>query len=102
MNPSELIDKQIAELTDWRGQIFARLRKVILEADPDITEEWKWNTAVWSRDGFICGAGAFKDHVKLNFFRGASLKDPKGVFNAGLDANHTRAIDFTEGDKIDA
>ncbi len=96
------ITNHIAELGGWRGEMLARLRKVILEADPDITEEWKWNTAVWSRDGFICGAGAFKDHVKLNFFRGASLKDPKGMFNAGLDAKHTRAIDFSEGDKIDA
>jgi len=102
LKASQRISNHIAELGDWRGEMLARLRKVILEADPDITEEWKWNTAVWSRNGFICGAGAFKDHVKLNFFRGASLKDPKGMFNAGLDAKHTRAIDFSEGDKIDA
>ena len=73
---------------------------MILEA-ADLTEEWKWNTAVWSNNGMVCAAGAFKDHVKLNFFKGASLNDPKRLFNAGLDAKATRAIDFTEGDKID-
>jgi hypothetical protein len=82
--------------------MLSRLRKVILEADSDITEEWKWNTGVWTRDGLVCSAGAFKDHVKLNFFNGASLKDPKCMFNAGLDAKNTRAIDFSEGDSIDA
>jgi hypothetical protein len=100
--PSQLITNQIAELGDWRGRMLARLRKVILEADPDITEEWKWNTAVWTHEGLVCSAGAFKDHVKLNFFKGASLKDPKGMFNAGLDAKNTRVIDFSEGDNIDA
>ena len=102
LKPSQLITNQIAELGDWRGRMLSQLRKVILEADPNITEEWKWNTAVWMRDGLACSAGAFKDHVKLNFFNGASLKDPKGMFNAGLDAKNTRAIDFSEGDKIDA
>jgi hypothetical protein len=101
-NPSQLITNQIAGLTDWRGKILARLRKLILETDPDITEEWKWNTAVWTHEGLVCSAGAFKDHVKLNFFKGASLKDPKGLFNAGLDAKATRAIDFAEGDDINA
>ncbi len=100
--PSQLITNQIAELGDWRGRMLARLRKVILEADPNITEEWKWNTAVWTHEGLVCSAGAFKDHVKLNFFKGASLKDPKGMFNAGLDAKNTRAIDFSEGDSLDA
>ncbi len=100
--PSQLITNQIAELADWRGKLLARLRKLILEADPDITEEWKWGTAVWSHKGLVCSAGAFKDHVKLNFFKGASLKDPKGLFNAGLEAKATRAIDFSEGDGIDA
>ena len=102
LKPSQLITKQIAELGDWRGKMLSRLRKVILEADPDITEEWKWNTGVWTRDGLVCSAGAFKGHVKLNFFNGASLKDPKGLFNAGIDAKNTRAIDFSEGDNIDA
>ena len=102
MNPSQLITNQIAELADWRGKVLARLRKLILEAAPGITEEWKWGTAVWSQQGLVCSAGVFKEHVKLNFFKGASLKDPKGLFNAGLDAKATRAIDFGEGDDIDA
>ena len=97
---SQRITHMIAELGDWRGKLLARLRTLILEA-ADLTEEWKWNTAVWSNNGMICAAGAFKDHVKLNFFKGASLNDPKRLFNAGLDAKATRAIDFTEGDKID-
>ena len=100
MNPTERIDKQIAELTDWRGQMFAQLRKLINEADPDITEEWKWNTAVWSHQGLICALGSFKNSVKMNFFQGASLEDPHKLFNAGLDAKKTRAIDFHEGDTI--
>ena len=101
MNPSERIDKQIAELADWRGQMFARLRKLILEADPDITEEWKWDTAVWSHQGLVCAVGTFKKTVKMNFFQGASLEDPHTLFNAGLDAKKTRSIDFREGDAVD-
>ena len=100
--PSQLITRQIAELGDWRGKLLARLRKLILEADPGIAEEWKWDTAVWTHNGLVCSAGAFKDHVKLNFFKGASLKDPKSLFNAGLEAKATRAIDFGEADDIDA
>ena len=91
----------IAELGDWHGKIRARLRKVILDAEPDLTEEWKWRTAVWTNNGLVCSAGVFKEHVKVNFFKGASLKDPKRLFNASLDAKSTRAIDFTEGDTID-
>jgi len=98
---SQRITNMIAELADWRGKLLARLRKLILKAAPAVTEEWKWNTAVWTSNGMICAAGAFKDHVKLNFFKGASLKDPKHLFNAGLDAKATRAIDVTERDKID-
>jgi hypothetical protein len=101
MTPSQLITNQIAELSDWRGKLFARLRKLILDVEPGIMEEWKWGTAVWSRNGMICSAGAFKDHVKLNFFKGASLEDPKGLFNAGLDAKATRAIDFSQGGDVD-
>src|SRR3954452_15915744 len=101
MNPSERIDTQIAELADWRGQMIARLRKLIREADPDITEEWKWDTAVWSHKGLVCAVGAFKETVKINFFKGASLEDPKGLFNAGLEAKATRAIDFHQGDPVD-
>jgi hypothetical protein len=99
---SQLITNQIAELGDWRGELLARLRWVILDAAPDIAEEWKWDTAVWASNGLVCSAGAFKDHVKLNFFKGASLDDPKHLFNAGLDAKSTRAIDFDEGTRVDA
>jgi hypothetical protein len=96
----KMIDGQIAMLDDWRGEMLAQLRKLVLEADPEITEEWKWDTAVWARQGLVCSAGVFKDHVKLNFFKGASIKDPLSLFNAGLDAKATRAIDFKEGDRI--
>jgi len=100
MDSSKLIDKQIAELKDWRGQVMVTLRKIIHDADPGITEEWKWNTAVWSHDGLVVAVGAFKGNVKMNFFQGASLPDPHKLFNAGLEAKKTRAIDFHEGDKI--
>jgi hypothetical protein len=101
MTASQHIDNHIKELTDWRGKMLNRLRKLILEAVPDLTEEWKWDTPVWAYKGNVLAGGVFKDHVKLNFFKGASLEDPKGLFNAGLDAKATRAIDFSEGDKID-
>ena len=101
MNPSEQIDNRIAELTDWRGRTIAQVRKLIREAVPDIVEEWKWDTPVWSYKGNVVAGGVFKDHVKLNFFKGASLEDPKGLFNAGLDAKATRAIDIHESDEID-
>src|SRR5580698_5275807 len=101
MNPSERIDQMIAELTDWRGKIFAGIRKIILEADPEIVEEWKWmGSPVWSRDGIIAVANAHKGKVKLTFAYGASLPDPDKLFNAGLEGNARRAIDFFEGDKI--
>ena len=101
MNPSEQIDKQIADLADWRGPMIARLRTLIHEADPDITEEWKWDTGVWSHQGLVCAISTFKKAVKMNFFQGASLDDPQKLFNAGLDAKKTRAIDFHEGDVVD-
>ena len=101
MNPSELIDRRIAELGDWRGELVARLRALVRAADPEIVEEWKWDTPVWSRKGMVCAAGAFKGAVKLNFFKGASLQDPDKLFNAGLDAKATRAIDFHQGDRVD-
>jgi hypothetical protein len=97
---SKLIDEQIADLPDWRGETLARLRKIIRDTDPEITEEWKWGTAVWSHNGLVLAAGAFKGTLKVNFFQGASLQDPKKLFNAGLDAKKTRAIDFHENDKI--
>ena len=101
MNPSERIDQLIAELTDWRGKTFAGIRKSILEADREITEEWKWmGSPVWSRDGMIAVANAHKGKVKLTFAHGASLPDPDKLFNAGLEGNARRAIDFFEGDKI--
>ena len=100
LTPSQLITKHIAELDDWRGKLLARLRKLILATDPDIVEAWKWGTPVWSHQGDVVAVGAFQDHVKINFFKGASLPDPHGLFNASLEAKATRAIDFHEGDKI--
>src|SRR6267142_2754727 len=100
MNASEQITNRINELADWRGKTLARLRKLILEAAPGIVEEWKWSTAVWSHNGNVVAVGAFQDHVKVNFFKGASLNDPHGLFNAGLDAKATRAIDIHEGERI--
>ena len=98
---SEHITSYIEELSDWRGEMLAKLRKLVCEAAPDLREEWKWDTPVWSQKGNVVAIGAFKDHIKLNFFKGASLDDPKGLFNAGLDAKATRAIDLNEGDQID-
>ena len=101
MNPSERIDQLIAGLTDWRGKTLASIRKSILEADPEITEEWKWmGSPVWSRDGMIAVGNAHKDKVKLTFSNGARLPDPDRLFNAGLGGNAWRAIDVFEGDKI--
>jgi hypothetical protein len=101
MNPSQRIDQLIAELTDWRGKTFAGIRKSILAADREIIEEWKWmGSPVWSRDGMIAVANAHKGKVKLTFAHGARLPDPDKLFNAGLEGNARRAIDFLEGDKI--
>ena len=101
MTPSEQIDRLIAELTDWRGKTFAALRKSILAADREIIEEWKWmGSPVWSRGGIIAVADAHKGKVKLTFAYGASLPDPDKLFNASLEGNARRAIDFFEGDKI--
>jgi hypothetical protein len=100
MNPSERIDELIAKLTDWRGKMFASIRKTILEADREIIEEWKWmGSPVWSHDGMIAVGNAHKDKVKLTFSNGASLPDPDKLFNAGLGGNKWRAIDFFEGHK---
>ena len=101
MKPSERIDELIAGLTDWRGNTFAGIRRTILEADREITEEWKWmGSPVWSRDGILAVANAHKGKVKLTFAYGASLPDPDKLFNAGLEGNARRAIDFFEGDRI--
>jgi hypothetical protein len=103
MNLSERIDELIAKLTDWRGKTLAGIRKSFLEADREIIEEWKWmGSPVWSRDGMIAVANAHKGKVKVTFIQGAHLADPDKLFNAGLDGNAWRAIDFIEGDKIDA
>ena len=101
LTPSQHIDNYIKELADWRGKMIARVRALVLKTAPEITEEWKWGVPVWAYKGNVLAGGVFKDHVKLNFFKGASLKDPKHLFNAGLDAKATRAIDFSEGDEID-
>ena len=100
--PAKKIDARIKELDDWRGKTLASLRKVIKQADPDIVEEWKWNVPVWSHDGIICTGETYKAAVKLTFAKGASLKDPAKLFNSSLEGNTRRAIDFREGDKIDA
>ncbi len=102
MTPSEQIDQLIAGITDWRGETFAALRQTILEADPAITEDWKWmGSPVWNRDGMIAVANAHKGKVKLTFADGAKIPDPDKLFNAGLDGNARRAIDYLEGDRID-
>src|SRR5471032_3407109 len=99
---SELISKRIAELGDWRGKTLGRMRKLIKKADPDAVEEWKWmGTPVWSHDGIICTGESYKAVVKLTFAKGASLKDPTGLFNASLEGNMRRAIDIAEGDEMD-
>ena len=99
---SELIDKRIAELGDWRGETLSRMRKLIKEADPDVAEEWKWmGTPIWSHDGIICTGESYKSIVKLTFAKGASLKDPAKLFNSSLGGNVRRAIDIHEGEEID-
>jgi hypothetical protein len=101
MNPSEKIDQMIAGIADWRGKTFAKVRKSILEADREIIEEWKWmGSPVWSRHGIIAVANAHKGKVKLTFDHGARLADPEKLFNAGLEGNQRRAIDFFESDKV--
>jgi hypothetical protein len=106
-SPAQLIDGRIKELGDWRGKTLARVRALIKQADPDVVEEWKWKKAtspgvpVWSHSGGICTGETYKSAVKLTFFKGASLKDPAGLFNSSLEGNTRRAIDFHEDDEID-
>jgi hypothetical protein len=101
-SPSQLIDARIAELGDWRGKMLARLRALIKQADPAIVEEWKWRgVPVWAHDGLICTGETYKMIVKMTFAKGAALKDPSRLFNASLDGNTRRAIDFHEGEEID-
>ncbi len=100
---SQLIDARINELDDWRGTMLSRLRKVVKEADPDVVEEWKWRgVPVWSHDGIICTGETYKNVVKMTFAKGAALKDPSRLFNSSLEGNTRRAIDFHEGDTINA
>jgi len=100
-SPSQLIDARIDELGDWRGEMLARLRALIKEADPDVVEEWKWRgVPVWSHDGILCTGETYKAVVKMTFMKGASLEDPSGLFNSSLDGNTRRAIDFHEGERI--
>lgn len=107
-NAAVQIDKKIRELGDWRGKLLAQVRGIILEADPEMVEEWKWakatspGTPVWSHDGIVCTGETYKDHVKMTFAKGAALKDPAGLFNASLEGNVRRAIDFHEGDQVNA
>ena len=101
-SPSRLIDARIRELSDWRGEMLARVRTLIKQADPEVIEEWKWRgVPVWSHAGIICTGETYKAVVKMTFAKGASLEDPSGLFNASLEGNTRRAIDFHEGDKID-
>ena len=101
LTPSQHIDQFIKELTDWRGKWIKQFRELVLKTAPEVTEEWKWGVPVWAHKGNVVASGVFKDKIKLNFFKGASLKDPKHLFNAGLEAKATRAIDIGENDKID-
>jgi hypothetical protein len=101
-SPSELIDARIEDLGDWRGELLSRLRALVKEADPEVAEEWKWRgTPVWSHDGLICTGETYRNVVKMTFARGASLKDPSGLFNSSLEGTVRRAIDFHEGDELD-
>lgn len=101
-SPARLIDKRIEELKDWRGETLARVRGLIKQADPDVVEEWKWRgVPVWEHAGIICTGETYKNAVKMTFARGASLEDPSALFNASLEGNTRRAIDFHEGDRID-
>jgi hypothetical protein len=101
-SPSQLIDARIKELGDWRGEMLSRLRTLVKEADPEIVEEWKWRgVPVWEHDGIICTGETYKSVVKMTFAKGAALKDRSGLFNASLEGNTRRAIDFREGETID-
>jgi len=101
-SPSQLIDARIKELGDWRGEMLRRLRSLVKEADPEVVEEWKWRgVPVWEHGGIICTGETYKNVVKMTFAKGATLKDPSGLFNSSLDGNTRRAIDFHEGEQID-
>ncbi len=100
--PAQLIDAKIEELADWRGELLARLRALIKQADPDVVEEWKWRgVPTWYHDGMLCTGETYRDKVKVTFAKGAKLDDPTGLFNSSLDGNTRRAIDFGEHDELD-
>jgi hypothetical protein len=102
-SPSQLIDERIEELGDWRGKTLARVRALVKQADPEVVEEWKWRgVPTWYHDGMICTGESYKEVVKVTFAKGAKLDDPKGLFNSSLEGNVRRAIDFREGEKVDA
>ena len=102
-SPSQQVDARIKELGDWRGETLARLRALVKEADPEVVETWKWRgVPVWEHDGILCTGETYKAVVKMTFAKGASLEDPKGLFNSSLEGNTRRAIDFREGEKINA
>jgi len=101
LTPSQHIGQFIKELTDWRGKWIKQFRELVLKTAPELSEDWKWGVPVWAHKGNVVASGVFKDKIKLNFFKGASLNDPKHLFNAGLEAKATRAIDIGENDKID-
>jgi hypothetical protein len=101
-SPAQLIDARIKELGDWRGELLGRLRAFVKDADPDVVEEWKWRgVPVWEHNGILCTGETYKNVVKMTFFKGATLKDPSGLFNSSLEGNTRRAIDFHEGEEID-
>jgi hypothetical protein len=102
MTAPDKIDTYISELSDWRGHALTSLRTAINESDPRLSEDWKWNVPVWTYKGNVVGLSAFKEHVKVNFFKGAHIEDPSGLFNAGLEARDSRSIDIAEGESIDS
>lgn len=100
MTPSKQIDEMIASISDWRGDLLADLRRLINETEPNLTEDWKWSVPVWTKNGLICAISAFKDHVKINFFKGAHLPDPTHIFNSGLDSKDHRSINFAKNEVV--
>ena len=100
MTPSEKIDQYIEKANDWRREVIAQIRKIVHEVEPDIIEEWKWNSPVFSHNGMVCSPGAFKNHVGLNFFQGAHLADPNALFNNSLDSKNARSINYKKGDPL--
>jgi hypothetical protein len=100
MTPSELIDKQIKDTGGWKAELMTKLRKLVHETDPEIQEDWKWDVGVYVHNGMVCAISAFKEHVKINFFKGAELEDPDKLFNSGLESKRNRSINFSEGDNV--